>query len=393
MQLKNIVFILFLTLTAVGHAQKIELSPLSKISVLTAGSGSELYSSFGHSAIRVQDRTLGIDAVYNYGMFDFTTPNFYTKFTRGKLNYTLARQRFPYFLLGYEQEKRWVKGQELNLTLAERKALFQFLETNYLPKNRDYKYDFFYNNCATKIWDVLKEVYGDKLLLDENFLGELYTHRQLIHQKVPTNSWAGFGIDLALGSVIDDIATPKEHMFLPEYIMKQMDKAQLGTKDLAAEPEDILSFGPVNNRPPFLLSPVFLMSVFLIVILALSFFDLKYNTRRRWLDFVLFFVTGLAGVVMVFLWFFTDHTATAGNFNILWAFPLNLIVAFIAAQKRGPNWIAKYALFLLALLAVILVLWVFGVQVFSPVLILVWLALGARYLFLFWSYQTPKIVS
>ncbi len=376
----------------VGQAQKIELSPLSEISVLTAGSGTELYSSFGHSAFRVKDPTLGIDAVYNYGMFDFTTPNFYTKFTQGKLNYTLARQRFPYFLLGYEQEKRWVKEQSLDLTLDERKELFQFLETNYLPENRDYKYDFFYNNCATKIWDVLKEVYGDKLVLDENYLSERYTHRQLIHQNVPINSWSGFGIDLALGSVIDGIATPKEHMFLPEFIMKQLNEAQLAEKPLASDAEIILDFEPVDNRPPFLLSPVIWLSVFLVTVLILTYFDLKSNTRRRWLDFILLFVTGLAGVVMVFLWFFTDHTATAGNFNVLWAFPLNLIIAFIAAQKRGPNWVAKYALFLLALLAITLVLWLFGVQVFSPVLILVWLALGARYLFLFWSYQTPKIV-
>ncbi|HZJ21061.1 MAG TPA: DUF4105 domain-containing protein [Pricia sp.] len=391
MQLKNILFILFLTGSVLGQAQKIELTPLSKISVLTAGSGSELYSSFGHSAIRVQDPTLGVDAVYNYGMFDFTTPNFYTKFTRGKLNYTLARERFPYFLLGYEQEKRWVKEQTLDLTLEERKALFQFLDINYLPENRDYKYDFFYNNCATKIWDVLKEVYGEKLVLDENYLDQLYTHRQLIHQNVPTNSWSGFGIDLALGSVIDDIATPKEHMFLPEYVMKQMDKAQLGTKPLASKPEVVLDFEPVDNHLPFFLSPAFWLSVFLVTVLILTYLDFKSNTRRRWLDFILFFVTGIAGVVIIFLWFFTDHTATAGNFNILWAFPPNLIVAFIATQKKGPNWIAKYALFLLVLIAITLVLWLFGVQIFSPLLILVWLALGTRYFFLFWSYQTPKI--
>lgn len=391
MPLQKNLFILAFVFSLVGHAQIIELSPLSKISVLTAGSGSELYSSFGHSAIRVEDPTLGIDAVYNYGTFDFTTPNFYTKFVRGKLNYTLSRQRFEYFLQSYELENRWVKKQVLDLTLDERKSLFQFLENNYLPENRDYKYDFFYNNCATKIWDVLKEVYGDELVLDENYLEERYTHRQLIHQNVPTNSWSGFGIDLALGSVIDDIATPKEHMFLPEYIMKQIDKAQLGTKLLASKPEKILDFEPVDNHPAFFLSPSFWLSVFLVTVLILTYLDFKYNTQRHWLDFILFFVTGAAGFVMVFLWFFTDHTATAGNFNILWAFPLNLIVAFIVTQKRGPNWVAKYAIFLLILLVIPLMLWLFGIQIFSPLLILVWLALAARYFFLFWSYQTPKI--
>lgn len=391
MQLKNILLILFLTISIVGRGQKTELSPLSKISVLTAGSGSELYSSFGHSAIRIEDPALGIDTVYNYGTFDFTTPNFYSKFVRGKLNYTLARQRFAYFLLGYEAEQRWVKEQVLDLSLNERKALFEFLETNYLPENRDYTYDFFYDNCATKIWDVLKEVYGDQLVFDEDYLPALYTHRQLIHQNVPTNTWSGFGIDLALGSVIDDIATPKEHMFLPEYIMKQLEMAQLGTKPLVLKSQEIVDFEPVNKRSSFFLSPAFLVSLFLVMVLVLTYLDFKSNTRRQWLDFILLFVTGAAGSFIIFLWFFTDHSATAGNFNVLWAFPLNLIVAFIAAQKKGPNWIAKYAIFLLVLLLITPLLWLFGVQVFSPVLILIWLALGTRYLFLFWSYQTPKI--
>ncbi|MDT7829841.1 DUF4105 domain-containing protein [Pricia sp. S334] len=391
MPLKRIYILLFILGTLIGQAQDVDLSPLSKISVLTAGSGSELYSSFGHSAIHVEDPSMDIDAIYNYGTFDFTTPNFYTKFARGKLNYTLSRQRYPYFLMGYEQEKRWVKQQVLDLSLDQRQALFEFLETNYLPGNRDYKYDFFYNNCATKIWDVLKDVYGDKLQLDENYLDELYTHRQLIHQNVPKNSWSGFGIDLALGSVIDDMATPKEHMFLPEYVMKQLGSAQLGTKRITAETEVVLDFDSLNSRPPFFLSPAFWLSIVLILIVLMTFLDVKYNTRRRWLDFLLFFVTGTIGCVIIFLWFFTDHTATAGNFNILWAFPANLVIAFVTARKRGPTWVAKYALFLLALILITLLLWLFGVQVFSPLLLLVGLALAIRYFFLFWSYQSPKI--
>lgn len=391
MRLKILFFIISFPCFMSGQTQKIELSPSSKISVLTAGSGNELYSSFGHSALRVKDPGLGIDAVYNYGTFDFTTPNFYMKFARGQLDYTLARQRFPYFLMGYEKEQRWVSEQELNLTNDERQALFEFLEINYLPENRDYKYDFFYNNCATKIWDVLKEVYGERLTFDETYISEQFTHRQLIRKNVPVNSWSGFGIDLALGSVIDDIATPKEHMFLPEFIMKQLNEAQLGSKPLASEPEMLYDARPVDNSTPFFLSLGFWLSVFLVVILFLTYLDFKYNVRRRWLDFILFFVTGAAGSLIVFLWFFTDHTATAGNFNILWAFPPNLIVAFIAAHRRGPNWVAKYVILLLALIAIALLLWLFGVQIFSPFLLPVWLALGTRYLFLFWSYQTPKI--
>ena len=247
MQYKIVFYLLLFGLPSVGYAQKIDLTPQSQISVLTAGSGSELYSSFGHSAFRVKDASLGIDAVYNYGVFDFTTPNFYGKFARGKLDYTLARQRFDYFLRSYQLENRWVKEQVLDLSLADRKALFQYLETNYLPENRDYKYDFFYNNCATKIWDVLQEVFGNRLIFEKDYINEAHTHRQLIRQNVAINSWSGFGIDLALGSVIDDIATPREHLFLPEFIMKQVGVSQLGSNPLSAAPKTLFENTPEDT--------------------------------------------------------------------------------------------------------------------------------------------------
>ena len=390
--MRKILLIILCTFCTLGFSQKIKLSPLSEISVITCGSGSELYSTFGHSAIRVQDPTLSIDAVYNYGMFDFTTPNFLLKFIRGKLDYTLARQSYPYFLLGYEEENRWVKGQVLDLTLDERQTVFDFLENNYLPQNRDYKYDFFYNNCATKIWDVLKEVYGNQLEFDQNYLDELYTHRQLIRQKVPVNSWLGFGIDLALGSVIDDVASPKEHMFLPDYLMQQLIGSKLNSKPLTKEPETLYAAKPEVGSGSFFLSPAFWLLFLLIAVLIMTYFDFKNNTRRRWLDFSLFFITGLAGSLIIFLWFFTDHTATAGNFNLLWTLPINLIVAFVVAQKKGPNWVAKYAVFSLILLLVGSILWLLNVQVFSPLLIIVWITLAVRYSFLYWSYQTPKLL-
>ncbi|MBU3025134.1 Lnb N-terminal periplasmic domain-containing protein [Zobellia galactanivorans] len=391
MPLKKLLYILLFGFSVLGFAQAPELTPLSKISVVTCGPGSELYSTFGHSAIRIEDPSLGINAVYNYGTFDFTTPNFYMKFARGKLDYSLARQNFAYFLKEYEYENRWVKSQELQLTLAQRQSLFNFLETNFLPENRDYKYDFFYNNCATKIWDVLKEVYGDALVFDESYLNELYTHRQLIRQKVKINSWAGFGIDLALGSVIDDVATPKEHMFLPDYILKQLEVAQLNGQSLTARPKVLLEAKDQDQGSSFLVSPELWLIVFLVVILVLTYFDFKNNTRRRWLDFILFFSTGLIGVLILFLWFFTDHSATAGNYNLLWAFPFNLFIAFVVALKKGPNWIAKYAVLLAGLILASGVFWMFGGQEFSPLLLAVWAALIARYLFLFWSYHKPKI--
>lgn len=385
-------FLIFFFVSSLsGIAQKATLTPQSEISIITCGPGNEMYSTFGHSAIRVKDATQGIDVVYNYGTFDFTTPNFTLKFARGKLDYTLARQNFRYFLLSYEEENRWVKEQVLDLNLGQRQKLFDFLENNYLPENRDYKYDFFFNNCATKIWDVLKEVFRDELVFDESYLTEFFTHRQLIRQNVATNTWLGFGIDLALGSVIDDMATPKEHMFLPIYTMAQLKRADLGAKPVASKPKILFKPRPTHASGGFLISPAFWLAIFFLLVLIWTFLDLKNNTRRRWLDFALFFFPGLIGLLIIFLWFFTDHTETAANFNIVWAFPLHLVIAFIVAKKKGPNWVAKYALFSASLILVCMMLWLFNIQVFSPIIMLVWLALTTRYLFLFWSYQKPKL--
>lgn len=384
-----IIFLLVTNLTVFG--QKLELSPQANISIITCGPGDQVYSHFGHSAIRVKDSSLGIDVVYNYGTFDFTTPNFTLKFARGKLNYTLARQNFTYFLLSYQEEKRWVKEQVLNIDLDEKQKLFSFLETNYLPQNRDYKYDFFYNNCATKIWDVLKTSYGKNLVFKDDYLTDLKSHRQLIRDFVPINTWLGFGIDLALGSLIDDKATAYEHMFLPQYTMEQIEVATLESKNLAEKTSPLFEPPAQEKSDWFILSPTFWLTIILIVVVLLTFNDLKNNTRRRWLDFLLFLIPGLIGLGVIFLWFFTDHTQTAANFNIMWAFPIHLVVAFIVAKKRGPNWVAKYALFSLGMIITSSIVWLFGIQIFSPLIIILWLTLAVRYVFLFWSYKKPLL--
>ena len=389
---RRILFIaFFLGLMFHGTAQVRELSPESQISVLTCGSGSDLYTTFGHSAFRIQDPAQGIDWVYNYGTFNFDPPMFYVEFAMGKLFYSLSKQNMPNFLYAYEMENRWVKEQLLQLSPAERNKLFQFLENNYRPENRDYKYDFFFNNCATKIGDVLQEALGENLHFNEGHLEKNYTFRQLIHQNLITNSWSSFGIDLALGAVIDRTATVKEHMFLPIYVMEQLGNTTLSEHDVVIRERSILTSVKKENKGYFLASPLFWILAMLLFVLTITYIDYKNNTRSRILDSVLFFVTGLAGVLLIFLWFFTDHTATANNFNILWVFPLNLIIGFIIIKKKNvPSWLPKYLLILLGLLGATIVLAIFSVQVFSPLAIPLWIMLGARYLFL-WKYFQQHI--
>ena len=211
--IKNYLLLILLLLNVSVKAQFVPLSKSAEISILTVGPGAELYDKFGHSAFRIQDPETGQDVVFNYGVYDFETPNFYTKFAQGKLLYQLGVSYYEPFFESYVAQNRWIKQQTLNLTLSEKQAVSDFLWNNAKPENKKYKYDFFFDNCATKIRDVLWEVLGNKLEFKENHIQEKFTFRQLIQQNLKANTWGSLGIDIALGAVIDRKAKPIEYQF------------------------------------------------------------------------------------------------------------------------------------------------------------------------------------
>lgn len=391
MLLKRLLLFLFLIASFFGYSQIPELSPLSKISLLTVGTADELHSKFGHSAIRIQDSTTDMDIVFGYGGFDFGTPFFYWKFARGKLDYSMTGHRFPNFIAAYKQENRWVHEQQLNLTREERNQLLRFLENNYREENRNYKYDFLFDNCATKIPEVFKNVFGNSLSFDEAYLSDPSTFRELIHETLDTNSWSAFGIDLALGSVIDRKATAWEHQFLPLYVSKQFGNTQINGKNLVSKEQLLLDIKPLEKRSYFIFSPLFWVLVLMFAVVVITYFDHKRKVRSRWLDFLLFLITGAAGLLICFLWLATDHSSTKMNFNILWAFPLNMVVAFILSkQKTMPMWVIKYFWVLLGCIAVTALIWLFKFQIFSPMVIFILVALGIRFLFLIQYFNSSK---
>jgi len=380
---KKIALTFFLLSTVVsGYSQSTQLSPLSKLSLLTVGTGQDLAAKFGHSAIRLQDPAIGIDVVYGYGTYNFDDPNFYLNFTRGKLDYMITRSSFDLFERSYVYEQRWIKEQELDLDLEQRSAIVTFLETNLLPQNRLYKYDFLFENCATKIPEVFETTLGDALQFDYAHLQEQFTFRQLIHQNLKVNSWSNFGIDLALGSVIDRKATPYEHLFLPIYVYEQLKHTTLNGTPIVTKESLLLDIPTQEDNTFFLLTPVFWLALLLFVVLYITIKDLQQNSRTKWIDLLLFSLTGIAGCIILFLWFFTDHDATKANYNALWAFAPNLIIAFYLLKSQPAKWIKTYLKILVALLVISVILWIAKVQVFSILMVFVLLALGIRYLFL-----------
>lgn len=384
--IRNFLLFLSLIIGLQGYTQSATLSETAEVSILTMGPGTQLYDAFGHSAFRVSDSDNGLDIVYNYGIYDFNTPNFYLKFARGQLFYELGVNNYQPFFEYYKRQNRYIKEQVLNLSTEEKQELFDFLQNNVKPENKKYLYDFFFDNCATKIRDVLQEVLGDKLEFKQDHITQEYTFRQLIQKNVPSNSWGSLGMDIAIGSVVDRKAKPIEYQFLPEYVYQGANNAVLrrnsGNEQLVSDSISLFEAETLELKSRFISSPLVIFSLLGFLILMITARDYKYNRRHRIMDMMLFIITGAIGIFLLLLWFGTDHSTTVNNYNLLWATPLSVIFAFFIGRKKPKNVVKRYVFFLLILLALMTVHWITGVQVFAIGLIPLLVALAIRYLFI-----------
>jgi len=359
-----------------------------EVSLLTADPGPELYASFGHSAIRLREiGPDGRDLVFNFGTFDFDTPNFYGKFATGKLNYMLSVVPYDRFIIEYDYYKRGLREQVLDLNQEQKDFLLQHLDAQYAPERRFYKYDFFYNNCATKIRDAFDIAMGEQLVWSDS-VAEEKTFRNLIDEFVLPLPWADFGIDLALGAVIDRPATELEKQFLPTYMEQAFANATIlenGVSRPLVKQSRVLLEYPQENAQQSLLNPSMVFWLLTLVFAALTFYGFKKGKLMKGLDVALFGSVGILGLVVAFLWFFTDHSATAWNWNILWAFPGHLVLVWGLVARPNATWISSYLLFAMGATVMTLLLWMFGLQSFSPALIPILLLLLLRANFLFYN--------
>ncbi len=384
----KLLLLLFLFCSLTSNAQ-LQLSNQAEISVLTIGPGTLLMDAFGHNGFRVRDKGRMIDEVYNYGTFDFDTPNFYLKFAQGKLNYKLSHDAYDDFFQAYIAQNRSINEQILDLTQSQKQQVFNFLQNNAKPENKYYLYDFFYDNCATKMKDVLKVALNEHITFSNPADFNQKTFRALIHEHVNKNSWGSLGIDVALGSIIDKKASPEEHMFLPKYIYTFFEKATFtnSNKPLVKQSRSLYKKRERSSTNSFFTSPLMIFGLFGLLIIWLTYRDYKNNQRRKWLDVTLFGITGLIGVFLLLLWFATDHTATANNYNLLWAFPINLFIIGQLLKKSPSNWFKKYLKFLVIMFCLLTLHWIIGVQVFAIGLIPFFIALLVRYVFLLKFYN------
>ena len=366
--------------------QEYKLSPNAEISLLTCGAGNEYYLSFGHSAIRVCDTSLGIDHVFNYGTFDFGTSNLYLKFALGNLDYMLSVERYNNFIASYHYEGRWVMEQKLNLTPDERNRLYHLLKENHKKENRYYKYDFFRDNCATRARDIIKNSLN-KDFYNENNSDTNYTYRNIINHTFReiiypyTNErlmWWQFGVDALLGMRCDRPISTAEYMFIPFNLQKHLD-----TTNLCKSSTLILDETRTNN--PKSISPVIVFWILCFITCILTYISAKKKIKIKWFDMPLFSLVGLIGLVVTFMWAFSSHWCVKENLNILWTNPIFLLLVLC------PKKISKYIIYiLLSCLTLALLNIIIGIQHYNSAVLPIVISLVIRLSHLLYNERRTK---
>jgi len=312
--MKIICCITLLLLTFLNPAAGIELTGQSGISILTLAPGRDLHTVFGHTAIRITDDSLKIDRIYNFGTFDDRSPFFYFKFLRGDINYFLSIAEYDIFFRNTIDEKRTITEQKLDLSYPERRKIFKDLERQYNSSARFYRYDFFYDNCATRVREIIFNVPGVNMVYDTSMFC-CKSFRELVRPYVTKNYWLDLGVNLLLGRSADRKARSLDFMFLPDYIRLILNNTS------GVEKEQTLLEMPLKKSWKFNfshLSPWILMTVVLYLYL---------RTKYRKFVFKAFLaVFSLAGLNLLIISSITLNRILTDNMNIWWTLPSILLL-------------------------------------------------------------------
>jgi Domain of unknown function (DUF4105) len=333
-----------------------------RISLLTCTPGEELNETFGHSAIRVIDSNSVTDHVYNYGTFNFEDKNFYIKFIKGKLRYFVNIDQFQEFAFFYQQYNRGITEQVLNFSEKEKLDIYHALIENAKEENKYYQYDFFLDNCTTRLRDIIKKYHHPTPALPA-VMPTSYTFRNAIHQYLDDNNqyWSKLGIDILLGARTDAVMTAEQQEFLPDNLMHALD-ATTNTK-LVSTSNQLYIFNATKNKSSFF-TPLFLSAAIFLFFVIISLFKNNFSKKLlNFFDVLLFVLVGTLGILLIFMWFGTDHIMTKNNYNLLWASPLFIVYAFFV-NKKTPQ-AKRISLFVCIYLLLVLCSWFFLPQLMN----------------------------
>jgi hypothetical protein len=310
--------------------------------LLTCGPGTETYSIYGHSALRIVIREKNSDTVYNWGVFDFDTPNFAWKFAKGRLDYMISAESTNSFLSVYIFEHRYVVSQKINIDAKELQKLTELVNENNRPENRKYRYDFFYDDCTTRIRDLLEKSIGEKLKYPPEEMGKIPTFRDMVGKYQKPYPWLKFGVDLIMGSTSDRKANFRDRMFLPLDMKEELSEAVVNRSGkmipLLQNPVVLVDFASPVVKKMFLVSPpaIFTLAIILIIILTGV---IKSQKIFRLIDITIYLVFSILSVLMIFFNFFTDHEQMRWNLNIVLLNPVLIVcLIFLILNKAGIFW-------------------------------------------------------
>ena len=310
--------------------------------LLTCGPGTDTYSIYGHSALLVEIASKKPDLVYNWGVFDFSTKNFAWKFAKGRLDYMLNAETLKGFLQGYFFEERYVLSQRINLDASETRILTDLINENLKPENKKYRYDFFYDDCSTRIRDLLEKSIGDKLKYPPAELGRIPSFREMVGKYQEPYPWLKFGVDLIMGSTSDKKAGFRDRMFLPIDLKDGLSQMHINREGkmipLLQNPEVLIDFESPDVKPNFFISPPFVFMMVLIIILIMAALTKSLKIIRV-MDIIIYSVFSILAALMIFFNFFTDHEQMRMNLNIIWLNPFIFVcLIMLILNKPGMIW-------------------------------------------------------
>lgn len=304
-----------------------------RVSLLTCAPGTEIYSLFGHTALRYENPAKGEDWVFNYGLFSFDTPNFVLRFVKGETDYQLGVIPYRYFEGEYAMRESSVYQQELNLTDKEKENVIRLLRENYLPANRVYRYNYFYDNCTTRARDKVEQGIEGKVVYPES--EKMCSFRSIVREYTAGHEWSAFGIDLCLGSEADEPIDERKQMFSPFYMLEYARGAMIHRADtivpFVKEEKLLLDFSSKDegvfekDEDIFLPSPWACALIWWVLTFVVTALGIK-NGKVYWLwDILLFGAQGLAGCIIAFLFFFSIHPTVGSNWLLMILNPLPLL--------------------------------------------------------------------
>ncbi|MDR1371730.1 MAG: DUF4105 domain-containing protein [Dysgonamonadaceae bacterium] len=338
---QHIIYILTMLSISPVHSQHQDSLQISLLTV--SPRNTEIYTIYGHTALRLQNTETSTDIVFNWGTFDTSRKNFMYNFVRGETDYYLSSEPYIHFKRAYITSGAQIIEQTLNIPDSIKPLLVQEINKNLLPENIEYRYNYFFDNCTLRPRDIIEKYCGGILVYPEQ--DKKITLRDLVHECTSPYPWMKFGIDIVIGSGADSLISRRTSLFLPAKLSETLNNTYIQFPDGIRKPiiTSVISSNNISSSAAtetkastsFLSNPLSVFTSLFFFYLIINLCSIKKKTIFR-LPFALLFMTaGAGGIIVAFLMLFSTHPCVSSNWNIIWLNPLYLIgFASTITKKR-----------------------------------------------------------